>query len=49
MKLDKHDIYKIMFNFKMMKCPGYSSTLSPDYDDECCVCSHNTPETTIHF
>ena len=49
MKLEKADIYKIIFNFTMMKCSGYSQTLSYDYDDECCVCSHNTPEKTLHL
>ena len=33
----------------MMKTPGYSKTFSPNYDHDCCVCSHNTPEKTIHF
>ena len=49
MNIEKHDIYKIMFNFEMMKSSGYVLTLSPDYHDECCVCSHNTPEKTIHL
>ena len=49
MGLEKKDIYKIKFYFEMMKSPGYVLTLSPDYDDECCVCSHNTPEKTIHL
>ena len=49
MGLDKFDIYKIMFYFKVMRSPGYVLTLSSDYEDECCVCSHNTPEKTIHL
>ena len=32
-----------------MKSAGYSKTFSPDYDHDCCVCSHNTPEKTIHL
>ena len=33
----------------MMKRAGYSKTFSPDYDHDCCVCSHNSPEKTIHL
>ena len=47
--IEKADIYKIMFNFEMMKCSGFSQTFYPDYDDECCVCSHNTPQKTLHL
>ena len=47
--VDKRDCFYISFNFKMMKAPGYSKTFSPDYCDDCCVCSHNTPEKTIHL
>ena len=46
---EKRDCFKISFNFKMMKCEGYSKTFSPDYEHDCCVCSHNTPEKTIHL
>ena len=45
--VDKRDCYYMMFYFEMMKTPGYSKTLSPDYDFDCCVCSHATPEKTI--
>ena len=31
-----------------MRTPGYSKIFSPDYEHDCCVCSHNTPET-IHL
>ena len=33
----------------MMKRAGYSKTFSPDYEHDCCVFSHNTPEKTIHL
>ena len=32
-----------------MNTPEYSRTFSPDYEHDCCVCSHNTPEKTIHL
>ena len=46
---EKQDCFYISFNFKMMKCAKYSKTFSPDYEHDCCVCSHNTPEKTIHL
>ena len=33
----------------MMKSARYSKTFSPDYESDCCVCSHNSPEKTIHL
>ena len=33
----------------MMKSPGYFKIFSDEYDFDCCVCSHNTPEETIHL
>ena len=39
----------MMFHFEMMKAPGYLKALSPDYDFDCCVCSHASPEKTIHL
>ena len=47
--VEKRDCFYILFNFEMMKAPGYSKTFSPDYFHNCCVCSHNTPEKTIHL
>ena len=47
--LDKRDCFYVLFYFKMMKSPYYSKTLSSDYEDDCFVCSHNTPEKTIHL
>ena len=47
--VQKRDYCFIKFNFKMMKSPGYSKTFSPDYDHDCCVCSHMSPEKTIHL
>ena len=47
--IEKRDCFYISFNFKMMRTPGYSKTFSPDYEHDCCVCSHNTPEKTIHL
>ena len=47
--VEKRDCFYILFNFEMMRTPGYSKTFSPDYDFDCCVCSHNTPEKTIHL
>ena len=49
LEVEKRDCFYISFNFKMMKAPGYSKTFSPDYFHNCCVCSHNTPEKTIHL
>ena len=47
--VEKRDYYFMVFHFEMMKTPGYWKTFSPDYDFDCCVCSHNTPEKTIHL
>ena len=47
--LEKRDYFYVSYYFKMMKSEGYSKTFSPDYCDDCCVCSHNTPEKTIHL
>ena len=47
--LEKQDCFSAFFNFKMMKTPGYSRIFSPDYAHDCCVCSHNSPEKTIHL
>ena len=49
LEIDKKDCFYISFYFKMMKSPGYFKTFSDDYDPDCCVCSHNTPEKTIHL
>ena len=46
---EKRDCFHISFHFEMMKSGGYSKTFSPDYDFDCCVCSHNSPEKTIHL
>ena len=32
-----------------MKCPGYSRSLSPNYEIDCAICSHETPETTLNL
>ena len=47
--VEKRDCFHISFNFEMMKTPGYSKTFSPDYDHDCCVCSHNSPKKTVHL
>ena len=47
--VEKRDRFHIMFNFEMMKAPGYSKTFSPDYFHDCCVCSHNSPKKTVHL
>ena len=47
--LEKRDCFHISYYFKMMKSSGYSKTFSPDYEHDCCVCSHNSPEKTIHL
>ena len=53
LRIDKRDSCYIMFYFELMKMllntPGYSRAFSPDYEADCCVCSHNTPEKTIHL
>ena len=45
----KIDSCYISFYFEIMRAPGYFKTFSDDYDFDCCVCSHNTPEKTIHL
>ena len=47
--LEKRDCFSALYYFKMMIAPGYSRTFSPDYEADCCVCSHNTPEKTVHL
>ena len=47
--VEKRDCFYISFNFEMMKTPGYSKIFSPGYFHDCCVCTHNTPEKTIHL
>ena len=47
--IEKRDFFCFSYYIKMMKCRGYSTTFSSDYCDDCCVCSHNTPEKTIHL
>ena len=47
--IEKRDCFYISFNFKMMRTPGFSKTFSPDYEHDCCVCSHATPKKTIHL
>ena len=47
--IEKRDCFHISFNFEMMRTPGYSKTLSPDYFHDCCVCSHNSPKKTIYL
>ena len=47
--IEKRDFLCFSYHIKMMKSAGYSKTFSPDYDHDCCVCSHNSPEKTIHL
>ena len=47
--VEQRDSYYISFYFKMMKAPGYFKIVADDNDFDCCVCSHNTPEKTIHL
>ena len=47
--VEPKDCFYISFYFEMMKSPGFYKTFSDDYDHDCCVCSHNTPEKTIHL
>ena len=47
--VEKRDCFHISFHFEMMKSAGYSKTFSPNYEDDCCVCSHNTPKKTVHL
>ena len=47
--LEKRDCCCASFYFKMMNRAGYSKTFSPEYEHDCCVCSHNTTEKTIHL
>ena len=43
------DCYFLSFYFKLMCCSGYIRSLSLDYDEDCFVCLHNTPDKTIHL
>ena len=47
--IERRDFSCFSYHIKMMKSRGYSKTFSPDYFHDCCVCSHNTPEKTIHL
>ena len=47
--LEKRDCFCVSYYIKMMKRAGYSKTFSQDYCEDCCVCSHNSPEKTIHL
>ena len=47
--IEKRDFSCFSYYIKMMKSSGYSKTLLPDYEHDCCICSHNTPEKTIHL
>ena len=47
--LEMLDCCCAFFNFNMMRCAGYSKTLSPDYEHDCFVCSHNSLSKTIHL
>ena len=47
--LEKLDSSRVSYYFKMMKSAGYAKTFSPNYEHDCCVCYHNTPEKTIHL
>ena len=47
--IEKRDRFYISYYFEMMQAPGYFKTFADDYDPDCCVCSHNTPEKTIHL
>ena len=47
--IEQRDSYYISFYFEMMKSPGYYKIFANDYDFDCCVCSHNTPEKTIYL
>ena len=49
MGIKKRDCFLILYYFQMMRSPGYFRSFSSDYDDDCFVCSHNTPEKTIHL
>ena len=45
----KKDCFSFSYYFKLMQSPGYLRTFSPDYKHDCYVCSHTTPEKTIHL
>ena len=46
---EKRDYFYFSFCYEMMRNPGYSQIFSPDFEEDCVVCSHNTPEKTIHL
>ena len=47
--IEMRDCYYLSYYFELMQAPGYYQTLAPDYEENCCVCYHNTPETTIYL
>ena len=47
--LEKRDCLCALYNFEMMKSTGYWKNFSPNYEHDCCVCYHLTPEKTIHL
>ena len=47
--VEQRDSCYFSFYFEMMKSPGYYKTFSDEYEFDCCVCSHKTPEKTIQL
>ena len=45
--VEKRDCFYLVFYFKMMNTSGYSKTLLPEYEPNCCVCSHASAEKTV--
>ena len=47
--IKKRDCFYMTFYFEMLQIPGYCRTFSNENLNDCVVCSHNTPEKTIHL
>ena len=49
MGIKKRDCFYMTFYFEMFQIPGFYRTFSNEDLNDCVVCSHNTPEKTIHL
>ena len=49
MGIKKRDCFYMTFYFEMFQIPGFYRTLSNEDLNDCVVCSHSTPEKTIHL
>ena len=47
--IEKRDCFYMTYYFEMFQIPGFYRTFYNDDLNDCVVCSHNTPEKTIHL